>query len=282
MPATSRFSGASSVRPCTTAVTKRDRTARERWWDRKYGGVSYHHNLLAHNVARNPQFTNNEGPDHIVNNVIYNWMYFGGVFAKAEQNAPQINLIGNTWKSGPDTRTVRYEVALNNYPKEPLICVRDNIGHHRPDGTGDEWAVVGDGSSGLGERWMRVPASKQIQRGKPWSDSPIGVTIQSSREAYDAVLAKAGAIAPWRDAVDQRVVNDVLKKAGKCIDDPSDVGGWPTLVTGKPPTDADHDGMPDRWETEHGLDPSDPRDRNSTSLSKIGYTNLEMYINGLL
>ena len=85
---------------------------------------------------------------------------------------------------------------LNNYPKEPLIYVRDNIGHHRPDGTGDEWAVVGDGSSGLGERWMRVPASKQIQRRKPWSDSPIGVTIQSSREAYDAVLAKAGAIAP--------------------------------------------------------------------------------------
>lgn len=244
--------------------------------------VSYHHNLLAHNVARNPQFTNNEGPDHIVNNVIYNWMYFGGVFAKAEQNAPQINLIGNTWKSGPDTRTVRYEVALNNYPKEPLIYVRDNIGHHRPDGTGDEWAVVGDGSSGLGERWMRVPASKQIQRGKPWSDSPIGITIQSSREAYDAVLAKAGAIAPWRDAVDQRVVNDVLKKTGKCIDDPSDVGGWPTLVTGEPPTDADHDGMPDRWETEHGLDPSDPRDRNNTNLSKIGYTNLEMYINGLL
>ena len=82
--------------------------------------------------------------------------------------------------------------------------------------------------------------------------------------------------------MDQRVVNDVLKKTGKCIDDPSDVGGWPTLVTGKPPTDADHDGMPDRWETEHGLDPFDARDRNNTNLSKIGYTNLEMYINGLL
>lgn len=177
--------------------------------------VSYHHNLHAHNVARNPQFTNNEGPDHVVNNVIYNWMYFGGIFAKSEQHAPRVNLIGNTYRAGPDTRTERYAVTLDNYPKERLFYVRDNIGHHRPDGTEDEWAVVGDGSSDLGDNWMRVPASNQSQRHQPWPDSPIPITIQPVRDAYDDVLARAGAIAPRRDVVDQRVIDDVRKKAGR-------------------------------------------------------------------
>ena len=50
---------------------------------------------------------------------------------------------------------------------------------------------------------------------------------------------------------------------------------------GTPLTDEDHDGMPDRWETEHGLDPTDSLDRNGTNLSNLGYTNIEVYINGL-
>jgi len=243
--------------------------------------VSYHHNLLAHNVARNPRFSNNEGPDHIINNVIYNWMYFGGEFAKAEEHAPKVNLIGNYYKAGPDTRTVRYEVVLSDYPKEPLFYVRDNIGHHRPDGTGDEWSVVGDGSAGLGDKWMRVPASKVIQRHKPWPASPIPVTVHPVKKAYELVLTQAGATAPRRDTVDRRVINDVRNKTGRCIDDPSDVGGWPVMKGGIPLTDDDHDGMPDRWETENGLDPTDPADRNGTNLSNLGYTNLEVYINGL-
>lgn len=45
--------------------------------------------------------------------------------------------------------------------------------------------------------------------------------------------------------------------------------------------DTDHDGIPDAWEKEHGLNPSDPSDGNKTTLSKVGYTNLEMYLNEL-
>lgn len=52
-----------------------------------------------------------------------------------------------------------------------------------------------------------------------------------------------------------------------------------------PPADTDSDGMPDYWETFHGLDPG-TQDHNGTSLSqKIygipGYTNLECYLNCL-
>jgi hypothetical protein len=35
------------------------------------------------------------------------------------------------------------------------------------------------------------------------------------------------------------------------------------------------------WETQMGLNPSDASDGNETTLSSIGYTNLEMYLNEL-
>ncbi len=242
--------------------------------------VSYHHNLLAHNVARNPQFSNDEGPDHVINNVIYNWKYFGSQFSRPEENPPKVNLIGNYYKAGPDTRLVRYEVLLNDYPNEPLFYVRDNIGPHRPDGAGDEWALIGDSSPSLGENQMRVPASKAIQRAEPWPASPIPVTINAAEQTYELVLAQAGATAPHRDTVDQRVINDVRTVAGRCIDDPSEVGGWPTLDAGTPSADTDHDGMPDEWEQARGLDPRNPDDRNDRATS--GYTQIEDYINSLL
>ncbi|MES2590973.1 MAG: T9SS type A sorting domain-containing protein [Bacteroidota bacterium] len=51
------------------------------------------------------------------------------------------------------------------------------------------------------------------------------------------------------------------------------------------PTDTDNDGMPDYWETAHGLNPN-TADHNATNLSlaitgTAGYTNLECYLNCL-
>jgi len=242
--------------------------------------VSYHHNLLAHNVARNPQFSNDDGTNHIINNVIYNWMYFGSQFSKAGEVAPKVNLIGNTYHAGADTRIERYEVTLSNYPKaQPWFYVRDNLGPHRADSGDDEWALIGDASSGLGKDWMRVAAAKGIQREDPWPDSPVPVTIHPARQAYELVLAEAGVTVPRRDAVDHRVIADVRNTTGRCIDDPSDVGGWPTLDTGSPPADADRDGMPDHWEEQHGLDPDNGEDRNDKAAS--GYTWIEEYLNSL-
>ena len=63
------------------------------------------------------------------------------------------------------------------------------------------------------------------------------------------------------------------------IDSPSDVGGWPDLETGTAPTDSDGDGMPDEWETRHGLDANDAAD-GSSDKDGDGYTNVEEYLNG--
>jgi hypothetical protein len=72
------------------------------------------------------------------------------------------------------------------------------------------------------------------------------------------------------------------------IDEPSDVkdavdspvSPWPNYKTYDVPEDGDHDGMPDAWETAHGLDPKNAEDRNG-DFNGDGYTNLEKYLNSL-
>jgi hypothetical protein len=65
--------------------------------------------------------------------------------------------------------------------------------------------------------------------------------------------------------------------------DPKTIGG--TVVAGSatfnplPGTDTDKDGMPDIWETAHGLNPLDPGDKN-TDLDKDGLSNYEEYLGG--
>ena len=38
-------------------------------------------------------------------------------------------------------------------------------------------------------------------------------------------------------------------------------------------------GMPDVWERKHGLDSENPADGSAVTLSREGYTNLEVYLN---
>jgi hypothetical protein len=94
------------------------------------------------------------------------------------------------------------------------------------------------------------------------------------------VLARAGASLK-RDAVDERVITNVRAHQGRLIDSQDQVGGWPVLQTRPALRDSDGDGMPDTWETTHGLKPSDPAD-GPQDRNHDGYTNLEEYLNSLV
>jgi hypothetical protein len=96
----------------------------------------------------------------------------------------------------------------------------------------------------------------------------------------EAVLERVGATSPLRDAVDRRVVDSVRKKEGRMINSPRDVGGHPEMRGGEPPKDSDHDGMPDDWERQVGLNPQDPADA-TRDRDGDGYTNREAYLHGL-
>jgi hypothetical protein len=145
--------------------------------------------------------------------------------------------------------------------------------------TADNWAggvqveSIGDASTILAN----------LRATKPYPHAYLD--IQAAEVAYESVLANAGATLPRRDAVDERIVRmvrtgQVTYKEGKgIITDIAQVGSYPEY-RGRSYSDSDGDGMPDAWETKHGLNPSDASDA-SGDLNDDGYTNIEDFINGL-
>ena len=131
-------------------------------------------------------------------------------------------------------------------------------------------------------------------------DTPVAptgeVTTHNAEVAYEKVLANAGA-SLYRDEVDERYVTEVKNRkstykgsvtgvAGR-LDLVSDCNGYTeeNFATGKRETgfDSDNDGIPDEWETAHGLNPNSAADAKTYTLDKKGYyTNLEVYANSLV
>jgi hypothetical protein len=256
-----------------------------------YGGIwggkntSWHHNLLAHHSSRNPRFDRGlENVDHR-NNVVYNWGFnscYGG-----EANAIRmstINMVANYYKAGPATTssTIRYRIVqptTESYGYGKWY-ITDNYVAGYPDATADNWTY--------GVQGVNQTIKDTIRVNEPFPFAPINQ--QSPEEAYLSVLAHGGASLPKRDTIDRRIVweveNDTALYGGLTgensgiIDSQNDVGGWPTLIALDPPGDTDHDGMPDEWEVENGLNPSDSTDGAIINID--GYSNLEHYLNSLV
>jgi pectate lyase len=233
--------------------------------------ISAHHNLFAHNVERAP-LIKTSGLVDVVNNVMYNPTWSASHITDDYARA-LLNYVGNYFKLGPDS-TTEYSLAMSGDGGNGLeVFVQGNIGPSRPSDALEEALVV-------------KPEDRQlIVRAE--HDAPY-VTITSALEAYDQVLADAGATigldslgnSYWRrDQVDERIINDVRSGTGGYIDDPSEVGGWPELAAGAPVTDSDHDGMPDEWERLYCLDVHDPSD-GPLDADGDRYTNVEEYLNG--
>jgi pectate lyase len=245
----------------------------------KFGGIwgdkysTHHHNLFAHNQARNPRLTSHIQVD-FRNNVLYNWEYntaHGG-----HEPDTRINMVANYYKPGPATRSAKSRIA------QPMTrggaagfgkwWVSGNFVEGSPEVTSDNWLGVQPQEGELSD----------LRLDEPWPAMPIAP--QSAEEAYETVLAHAGCSLPKRDLVDVRIIEEVrsgtatLGENGiiSCVDD---VGGWPELKSGPVPADSDGDGMPDEWEIRHGFDPKDPSD-GPKDKDGDGYTNLEEFLNG--
>ncbi|MFC4101351.1 pectinesterase family protein [Paenibacillus xanthanilyticus] len=235
-----------------------------------YGGIwggnnaSFHHNLIAHNVSRNPRFAGSPGfPIDMYNNIIYDWGFFSA-YGGEEGN---YNLRDNYFKYGPSTwRSVRDQVFVG-VSANTRIYIGGNVMDGSPEVTADNWKGVGD---------VANPASKLSEA----VQMPNPSNPETAEAAYEHVLASAGATLPKRDAIDARVVQETKDRAGRHINSQKEVGGYlefPATVSRQ--ADDDHDGMPNEWELANGLNPADASDRNGIHAS--GYTNLEVYLNGM-
>lgn len=250
-----------------------------------YGGIigslrqSYHHNLFAHHSSRNPKVTwRRHCKVDFRNNVIYNW----GYNTCYDGSNAHMNWTNNYYKYGPATKTsVRNRIFklddkdnvadANSYKAQ--LYAEDNYIWGHPGVTADNWAGGIDFGTGTSQAKNRVY--------EPFNYPAI--TEQSAHEAYDLVLAGAGA-SLVRDAIDTRIVSEVGTQTATygdgIIDSQNDVGAWPAYNTYNVPTDTDLDGMADDWEICKNLDISNAQDRNDYDLNP-NYTNLEVYLNDL-
>ncbi|MBN1788433.1 MAG: hypothetical protein JW806_08575 [Sedimentisphaerales bacterium] len=243
-------------------------------------GITYHHNLYAHHRARSPRPGNYNNltvdPCGLIcdfrNNLVYNW---GGTYAgynadgsNGTNSITNMNFIGNYYKRGSNS-TGSY--AFSETTKTSRAYFNGNwMQGAEPS---DPWSLVIFSGT-----WSEAEKNIYKQAG-PIDVAPV--TTDDGSTAYSRILAHAGASLPVRDAVDKRIINDVINGTGSIIDDEDEVGGWDVLNSLPAPNDVDHDGMPDAWETANGLNINDANDRNGYDLDPA-YTNLEVYLNGLI
>jgi hypothetical protein len=280
-------------------------------WNHAFGSTlggencSFIRNLWADNAGRNPSIGWN-GVFNFANNVVYNWVHRsvdGGDYRA------QYNIFNNYFKPGPLTpkntpighRILKPESGRSSlgYHQYGRCYVNGNIMEGNEKVTKDNW----DGGVQIEEMADAGEYTPYIRVDKPLPMPKF--TIMPTEKVFDYVLANAGALLPKRDAVDNRITEQVrtgIVKYNEAFDDtlkpqfkhrrlPKDsykhgiitdirqVGGYPDYK-GTPYKDSDGDGMPDAWEIKHGLNPKDASDANKDS-NGDGYTNIEKYINGI-
>jgi len=242
---------------------------------------TYHHNLYAHNNNRNPRpgnyvdyLTDPEGLSFdFRNNVIYNWKGSYGGYNEDASMVSRYSFIGNAYIRGPESTISSGYKGFREKCKVGYGYFADNS--YEGVVPADPWSIVLFADMTAGE----IDAYKAHSYLVPME----WVTTSSPEQAKMDVLAEAGASFPKRDIIDKRIINDTIYKTGHSIATTAaqPEGGWPTLNSLPAPDDSDHDGMPNTWETDNGLNPDDANDRNDYDLDG-DYTNLEVYINGLL
>ncbi len=231
------------------------------------GGFSLHHNIYAHNAARNAR-VNNILLD-FRNNIVYNWGYRGGY---TTEGPGSINYINNYFKAGPSTRKSMRTYVFEAGDDAPRLYFDGNV-------------LEGEAAQTENNRLLLKPArdsDADTLQDTVMVDLPfttVAVATESAVEARDRVLAFAGATLPKQDSADRRLMEEIRTGTGRIIDSPTDVGGWPVLMAEVPPTDTDLDGMPDTWELEHDLDTVAMEDYLADP-DGDGYPNLEEFLNG--
>jgi len=197
--------------------------------------LSFIDNICAHNGDRNPDMNFTPGSCvEIVNNILYNaqsqfaeiWESYGGT---------PVSLVNNVIRAGPNTS--QHTVGID----------REVIGSEGPA------AVYLSGNRFDGEFTHISSKLDDVLLDTP--PCPLTLKPVSADEAYDTVLANAGAFP--RDAFDDRIVLNVQRQTGHIKHHPGEI---PPAAAGTPYVDTDNDGMADDWEEANGavVGKSDP------------------------
>ncbi|MDD5787385.1 MAG: hypothetical protein PUD35_01045, partial [Bacteroidales bacterium] len=222
-----------------------------------------------------------------------------------KNSAHECNFINNYYKPGKASRSAGKNLFFtSSYARSGATSwapakwyVNGNVMSDDANATADNWKAVGVETYSLDD----IRADERIVTETPYNKYSIDggrgnydpakymmYGFATAEEAFDDVVNHAGTVN--RDKVEQRIAQEVADGtclyggslgAGKgIIDTENDVEGFYAYTTDYAvPADTDGDGMPDAWETAHGLNPA-TADQNT--LNRDGYTALEVYLNSLM
>ncbi len=217
--------------------------------------LSFIKNLWVHNMNRNPLIAGNTSV-LLVNNVCYNSEYYGTVLSNTRQDGPHnITIIGCIVIPGISSKNSDdVLVILENIDPQSKIYFKD-LKTFSPKGN------VNGVRNDFKQSSVLVNTPPLICK---------GVNVYPASLCLDVVLKNVGSF-PWeRDAIDRRVIDDVVQKKGTIINSQSDVGGWEVSL------EKDQEqSLPDSPEIrqEHYLP-----DRLLDDSNQNGYTDLEDWI----
>jgi pectate lyase len=237
----------------------------------------------------------------VINNLIYNWSEWGtGV-----SGGSTVDIIGNTYKAGPETGTnltylreivVRTDQTIADEgwtgqadfgpAGKPSIYAVKNVSTRRNIGeNSDTWPMI---SEWYWQReWPDLDES-QYRRNTQMPPYKHPITQYSAAQAQELVLAHSGASqridenGDWvdnRDSIDIRLINEYKNGTGMIPENENDVGGYLTIAQLEGYQDRDHDGMSDTWEVQHDFNQYDASDAG-LDRDGDGYTNIEEFLNG--
>ena len=256
--------------------------------------LTVHHNLFVNNKTRNPRLSGLGDLTHVINNVICNIQSCEIQIARQypDRPSPRVNIIANVidrsavWGGSLDYRQINvYGAQGGSNDIVPVddgsIYVEGNIAlpGYKMDPDEDDWKLVRDMQGNLANQELSLLKRRQ----EPWPDeSTVPVSVNSALDVKEIVVANAGATFPRRDIVDARIIQEAEDGTGTPgFGTEDDYQDWPMLASGQSMQDSDSDGMPDGWEADRNLDPTDPSD-GALDRNSDGYTNLEEYLHWLV
>jgi len=235
------------------------------------GYGAFHHNLFYNTLSRSPE----------VDCDLIDWSY---------------NIMANL-RSGHSLRPQSRFKFTYNY----IIDMPDNLEDYSFNANDAVWAEGNIRRKGdaTGEYRLKHAGSEAGHYLKtPYPTMPL--THNDANSLIDVLIPTVGASLPVRDRTDSYFIDMLLHDKSKLPVFKEGMDKWhpygnqndrmdqyipweqsdcpPPKAGAKPIVDTDGDGMPDAWETAHGLNPNDASD-GAVDSDKDGYTNLEEFLN---
>jgi len=274
----------------------------------EWSTATIHHCLWGNQNDRNPKA---KGIMDWTNNVLYNWGEYPFVAGGNSGGQGWGNVVNNYYIAGLDTKNPYRTVVRSN--GKYFLYLGGNLLDSNQNG------VLDGVNTGVDMIGPASTDTKYPERFTFPNDPSIPLVliknrmnmvsldhIDTAEEAYAKVVEFSGASVYHNqdgttklnhDAIDAEILDGVRNQTGKILlhnaeshdaegnrFDQAYLSSREQIDVNDQSSpwyrpDADQDGMPDAWETAHGLDPNNAEDRNGTAPS--GYTWLEEYLNEL-